>query len=250
MIILSTKVCRQQHSINWINRRPNLLNVAVSRAKELFILVGNLHRLEDRSGEYTRQLVEHIREQGVILEYKTAAEVNPERFSSPGSSLIYDCDHLTTLEEAMKKAEKELYLVAPRIQGEAAQKFGQDVTLALKRGIHVTVVYGHPNDGNHLDERQENQAEKKLQELFAKYPGASLIRAKGDGTNERILMCDNKFAVIGSWNWLSHVYLSTCQQQKMTAEVQIRRETSVRLSEPSLIESVRETITELMQESL
>jgi predicted ATPase len=250
VIILSTKVCRPQHSINWINRRPNLLNVAVSRAKELFILVGNLHRLEDRSGEYTRQLVEHIREQGVILEYKTAAEVNPERFSSSGSSLIYDCDHLTTLEEAMKKAEKELYLVAPRIQGEAAQKFGQDVTLALKRGIHVTVVYGYPNDGNHLDERQENQAEKRLQELFAKYPGASLIRAKGDGTNERILMCDNKFAVIGSWNWLSHVYLSTCQQQKMTAEVQIRRETSVLLSEPSLIESVRETITELMQESL
>ncbi|MDF5732757.1 MAG: AAA domain-containing protein [Rhizonema sp. PD38] len=45
VIILSTKVCRAQDNVNWINKRPNLLNVAVSRAKELFILVGNLHRL-------------------------------------------------------------------------------------------------------------------------------------------------------------------------------------------------------------
>lgn len=66
VIILSTKVCRSQDNVSWINKRPNLLNVAVSRAKELFILVGNLYKLE--KGNLTRQLVEHIREQGIILE--------------------------------------------------------------------------------------------------------------------------------------------------------------------------------------
>ena len=251
VIILSTKVCRRQDSITWINRRPNLLNVAVSRAKELFILVGNLHHLEEeKSGIYTRQLVEHIREKGVILEYKTAAEVNPERFSSPGSSLIYDCDHLTTFEKALQEAEQELYIIAPRIQGEAAHKFSQDVISALKRGVSVTVIYGSPNDSNRLDEARETQSEKRLKELFVKYPGASLIHAKRDGTNERILVCDRKFAIIGSWNWLSHVYLSTCKQQKITEEAQIRRETSVRLSETISIEEIRETINELIQNSL
>ncbi len=71
VIILSTKVCQPQDNVNWINKGPNLLNVAVSRAKEVFILVGNLYRLE--KGSLTRQLVEHIREHGVILEYKTEA---------------------------------------------------------------------------------------------------------------------------------------------------------------------------------
>jgi len=61
---------------------------------------------------------------------------------------------------------------------------------------------------------------------------------------------DNKFAVVGSWNWLSHVYLSTCQQQKITEEAQIRRETSVRLSEAVVIEEIREEIADLIQESL
>ncbi|MEM9510829.1 MAG: AAA domain-containing protein, partial [Cyanobacteria bacterium P01_E01_bin.35] len=41
-IILSTRQCRDQDSFWFLNRRPNLLNVSVSRAEELFILVGNL----------------------------------------------------------------------------------------------------------------------------------------------------------------------------------------------------------------
>ena len=46
VIILSTRQCRAEDSLWFINRRPNLLNVAVSRAQELFILVGNLELLQ------------------------------------------------------------------------------------------------------------------------------------------------------------------------------------------------------------
>jgi AAA domain len=65
VIILSTRQCRTTDSFWFINRRPNLLNVAVSRAKELFILVGNLELLQ-QSGGYTRMLVEHIQKSGEI----------------------------------------------------------------------------------------------------------------------------------------------------------------------------------------
>ena len=65
VIILSTRQCRKEDSLWFLNRRPNLLNVAVSRAKELFILVGNLNHLE-QAGEYTKTLVEHIRINGEI----------------------------------------------------------------------------------------------------------------------------------------------------------------------------------------
>ncbi len=65
VIILSTRQCRTTDSFWFINRRPNLLNVAVSRAQELFILVGNLELLR-QSGGYTRMLVEHIQNSGEI----------------------------------------------------------------------------------------------------------------------------------------------------------------------------------------
>jgi superfamily I DNA and/or RNA helicase len=66
VVIFSTRQCRASDSLWFINRRPNLLNVAVSRARELFILVGDLGRI--REGGYTRDLVEYIKEFGEMRE--------------------------------------------------------------------------------------------------------------------------------------------------------------------------------------
>ena len=64
-IIFSPYQCHQEHSFWFLNRKPNLLNTAVSRARELFILVGNLEELKRAGGE-TKRLVEHIEQHGEI----------------------------------------------------------------------------------------------------------------------------------------------------------------------------------------
>lgn len=64
VIIFSMRQCRESDSLWFINRKPNLLNVAVSRAQELFILVGNLERLQ--AGGYTQMLVEYIKQRGEV----------------------------------------------------------------------------------------------------------------------------------------------------------------------------------------
>jgi AAA domain len=64
-IIFSPYQCHQEHSFWFLNRKPNLLNTAVSRARELFVLVGNIRELELAGGE-TKRLVEHIRQHGEI----------------------------------------------------------------------------------------------------------------------------------------------------------------------------------------
>ncbi|MEL6501985.1 MAG: C-terminal helicase domain-containing protein, partial [Cyanobacteria bacterium J06623_1] len=64
-IILSPYQCHQEHSFWFLNRKPNLLNTAVSRARELFVLVGNLEELKRAGGE-TKRLVEHIEQHGEI----------------------------------------------------------------------------------------------------------------------------------------------------------------------------------------
>src|SRR5579883_1126621 len=62
VIIFSTRQCLPTDSLWFINRRPNLLNTAVSRARELFILVGNLARISE--GGYTKELVAYIQQYG------------------------------------------------------------------------------------------------------------------------------------------------------------------------------------------
>ena len=64
-IILSPYQCNKEHSFWFLNRKPNLLNTAVSRARELFVLVGNLEELKRAGGE-TKRLVEHIEQYGEI----------------------------------------------------------------------------------------------------------------------------------------------------------------------------------------
>jgi hypothetical protein len=65
VIIFSAYKCSAEDDFWFFNRAPNLLNTAVSRTKELFILVGNLTQLEQAGGE-TQRLVEHIRQWGDI----------------------------------------------------------------------------------------------------------------------------------------------------------------------------------------
>ncbi|MEG4215371.1 AAA domain-containing protein [Microcoleus sp. Pol14C6] len=246
VIILSTKICRSQDNVSWINKRPNLLNVAVSRAKELFILVANLYRLE--KGRLTRQLVEHIREQGIILEYKSEAEIPQQQ---PGTTPIYDCDHLEIFREAIEEAESEILILSPWIRGNEPKWFVAEIVSALQKGVKVTVIYG--NKGNEDNDNNDAQAEKELRDLFSHHPGSRLIRLgkeiyrESRGTNERILICDDKFAVIGSWNWLSHPYREQCRRRLLiNPKVQIRREMSIQLSDSSFIADFKARIYKLI----
>lgn len=240
VIILSTKICRSQDNVSWINKRPNLLNVAVSRAKELFILVGNLYRLE--KGRLTRQLVEHIREQGIILEYKSEAEIPQQQ---PGATPIYDCDHLDVFREAIEQAEKELIIVTPWIRGNESKQFVNDIVSALERGVKVTVVYG--NKCSNENDNNDAEVEQILQQLFSGYTNScsGLIRLgtenyiESRGTNERILVCDSKFVVIGSWNWLSHPYRDYCNKHRENRKAQIRQEISIKISEELSISEIK-----------
>ena len=247
IIIFSPRVSRLQDNskLGWINKRPNLLNVAVSRAQELFILVGNLDRLE--KGKLTRQLVEHIREQGVILEYKSEAEIpQPE----PGAITIHDCDHLSIFRDAISQAERELIIVTPWIRGNEPKKFVNDIVSALEREVKVTVIYGNKSGEEH--DNNDPQAEKKLKDLFSQYPGSNLIclgreiHIESRGTNERILVCDDKFAIVGSWNWLSHHYRESCRRLLIKPNVQIRRETSIQFSSSSSIADIKTRVNKLI----
>ena len=244
VIILSTKVCRPQDNVSWINKRPNLLNVAVSRAKELFILVGNLYRLE--KGNLTRRLVEHIRENGDVLEYKSEAEIEAE----PGNIIIYDCDHLKIFREAIEQAEEELIIVTPWIRGSESKLFVNDVVSALEREVKVIVIYGYK--GNEENDYNDATIENKLRYLFSQYLGSQLIRLgegrhiESRGTNRRILVRDTKLAIIGSWNWLSHPYRKQCSRTSLNIKPQIRQETSIQFSDLSSIQSIKAEIYQLI----
>lgn len=245
VMILSTKVCNSQDKFMFITEKLNLLNVAVSRAQELFILVGNLYRLE-KAGGYTCQLVKHIQNKGRVFDYKSQSEIeNP--YQSSATDLVFDCGHLDYFKKAIDEVEQELIIVTPWLRGEEPKQFADNIISVLERGVQVKVVYGYLNsDRERYANNDDNdaEAEKKLRDLL----GSHLIRSQTRGTNQRILLWDNKFAVVGSWNWLSHRYRDYCNKSSINLDAQIRRETSVFLSESSNIALLKEDINGFIQE--
>ncbi len=249
VIILSTKVCRPQDNFTFINRKLNLLNVAVSRAEELFILVGNLYRLE-KAGCYTERLVKHIQTNGLVFDYKSKSELeNPYKDSA--IDIVSNCRHLDYFTRAIQEVEQELIVVTPWIRGDEPKQFADNIVSALERGVQVKVVYGYVNPARESyanNDDNDAEAEKLLRDLFTSYPKSCLIRSRSEGTNQRILFWDNKFAVVGSWDWLSHRYRDKCDLSLMNPDAQIRGETSVLVSDSLSLALLKENIDEFIQE--
>lgn len=238
VIVLSTRACGGRDGLSFFNERPNILNVAVSRAKELFILVGDLNRLK-KGGRFAGQLVQHIEENGVILEYAPNAPLVPPL---PAVETIHDCSHLSVLQQALKEASNELVVVCPWIRGKAAADFIDWAKPALARGVALTVAYGYDEDRD-----QDETMVNGLRELFAPYPKARLCQAQGRGTHQKLLLWDAKFAVIGSWNWLSHWYTKACNLQQVNPHVQVRRETSIKIADPVAVSKIREDLLQMLE---
>ena len=68
IIIFSQVVSGKDNSVSFINKSPNLLNVAVSRAKELFIAVGDGKKAVS-SGGYLKKMYEFIKKEGIIKNF-------------------------------------------------------------------------------------------------------------------------------------------------------------------------------------
>ncbi len=75
ILIFSTCRCRSTESSRFLNRRPNLLNVAISRTQETFILVGNLNYLQ-QEGSYTQMLVDYIEQHGNLRQIHYSSRKN------------------------------------------------------------------------------------------------------------------------------------------------------------------------------
>lgn len=77
VIIFSCVVFRKEDSAFFIDRQPNLLNVAISRAKELFIMVGSEERLKNT--HYFGIAIDYIKQNGL---FTRASEWESDRQSA------------------------------------------------------------------------------------------------------------------------------------------------------------------------
>jgi KaiC/GvpD/RAD55 family RecA-like ATPase len=198
VVIFSPVYASQDSGPYFFDRGPNMLNVAVSRAKDSFIVIGDMDIFDPRLNTPS----------GLLAQYLFAAESNelldaplPER---PSPQRFTDAERISTLQKhrdvlarAFERAEKRLVIVSPylRIRAVDADDIGAKVTAARARGVTV-LVYVDDGFNDNLQMESAAQAADRLRRSGAEVRVCHNIHSK-------IICIDDEVFIEGSFNWLS-----------------------------------------------
>ena len=179
-------------------------------------LTAQLAGLEDQRSELARQLAEVSRFRAEFL----ATE-----------------EHRPWLMRALREAEEEVLIISPWINAHTVDnELSTLIYDALKRDVRICV--GHGISGRYKseeDERKERNARYVIDRLrgFTRGRERLLNFYRVDATHQKIVICDRKFAITGSFNWLSY---------RGDKDDGYRRETSVVLRDPQAVEHLAQTV--------
>lgn len=104
----------------------------------------------------------------------------------------------------LKNAQKSLYIISPWMNNYVVNdQFKNQLIELLKRNVEIRIIYGinSPHNSDERDVRTEKIA-KELREIGKKYN--NLLRLKHGHTHEKLLICDEKYYMNGSYNFLSY----------------------------------------------
>ena len=194
----------------------NMLNVAVSRAQDTFLVVGDMSIFKPEGGTASSLLARFLFEQP---EYELTdidpirREAVPEEETRRLSTLK---EHQETFWGAFETAKREIVIVSPTISSAAilCDRIADHIRAARRRNVRV-LVYTDCYLDSPNGELKPNSA--KGRQLLSE-AGAEVRIAKG--IHNKSLAIDDHTLVEGSFNWLSAVRTVGSPHQKM--EVSLR----------------------------
>ena len=132
-------------------------------------------------------------------------KLQKERFDFSNSKTLHNAEVRKKLLEAFSKAENEINIVSPWVNRYAVDKdLMAGMERALKRNVNIKIAYGIDSGSNHSKDNRNNRSRQVVEELqhyFKKYD--LYFKARSVNTHVKLLLCDDKFCMIGSYNLLS-----------------------------------------------
>jgi phosphatidylserine/phosphatidylglycerophosphate/cardiolipin synthase-like enzyme len=164
----------------WYRRRTKILEQTNEELKQ---------RLEDLLKEYE-------------IDDKTLDRENEiEMISGPRS-------HRKLLLEGIQSSETTVIILSGWLTDFAFNaQFREDMAKALRRGVNFYIGFGYKSKYDDLKIPDENMGKKNLERLRLwgeKLDLENAIKIRDYRNHAKLLLIDNKFAVCGSFNWLSN----------------------------------------------
>lgn len=115
-------------------------------------------------------------------------------------------EHPGYLRRALEEAHRRVLIVSPWIRFEVVndELIGR-MRKTLDRGVELWIAYGIKPEGGYRSKAKgegDREAERKLRRLEEDYPQLFHMVRLGD-THAKVLVCDSRFSIVTSFNWLS-----------------------------------------------
>ncbi len=184
----------------FFDKSENMLNVAVSRAKDSFLVFGNMNIFDEQSakpsGIMAKFLFENPENELSVIQPSLRDDL-----LSPGEGfkvLKTLEDHNEVLENILRTAEKEVFIVSPWIKTKAIAFVSNLLKDSIARGLSITVYTDKNfNEGENGKNRAEFLATReKLESL-------NVVVKVVERVHSKLLIKDSELMCIGSFNWLS-----------------------------------------------
>ena len=117
------------------------------------------------------------------------------------SEIIHTSEHRDYLFKAFKEAEDRVMIVSPWIRSNVIDnRFLEILEKTLRKKVQVYIFYGLKQKKG-WGQQNDTNAIRKLEELANSYN--NFWFEKVDNTHRKIIVCDNQFGIVTSFNFLS-----------------------------------------------
>ncbi|WP_430735339.1 AAA domain-containing protein [Halodesulfovibrio aestuarii] len=199
IVLFSPVYGLDDNALSFVDRKLNMLNVAVSRAKDSFIVFGNMELFNPESSKPSGILAKHLcfeSGQNALKDFKLIERNLPATIEHL-SSLN---DHRRVLKQCFEQAREGLTIVSPYITHNALQAdmICEAIANTKSRGVPVKIY----TDIKCIQQvNNYNQQAVTLITEALKASGATVFFTSR--LHNKTIKVDNHTVVEGSFNWLS-----------------------------------------------
>lgn len=208
-VILFSAVYSKHADGGFVDARPSMLNVAVSRAKDSFLVFGDMDVFSQVPVSQPR---------GLLMQYLAAAPGSRLEFAvparedlqTPHTGLVHlheAADHDRFLRQTLREARRELQIVTPWIRLQWMRESGvlDAMRDAADRGLRLQ-IYTDPDFNRDVQPAHPQGRPERCAQFSAALSALQTLQIPVhmvSKVHSKLLMADDDLLCVGSFNWLS-----------------------------------------------
>ncbi|EPU3903214.1 AAA domain-containing protein, partial [Escherichia coli] len=206
-IVIFSPVYSKHEDGGFIDSDNSMLNVAVSRAKDSFLVFGDMDLFEIQPASSPR---------GLLAKYLFESEKNALTFDykerkdlKTSETKIYTLhgveQHDNFLNQTFEDTDKHITIVSPWLTWQKLEQTGflDSMIAACSRGINVTIVTDRSYNTEHNDFEKRKEKQQNLKAALEKLNALGVATKLVNRVHSKIVIGDDGLLCVGSFNWFS-----------------------------------------------